>query len=112
MGILKKLLIVLSKLNFNKIKQGIKAIIKILIEKLSEIFTTALSKLIFEDETKKLIQHLGLKWQDECLKPENNKRIVHTASTLQVRRKVFQGSSEKWKKFEPFLNGVFNHFEN
>ena len=65
-----------------------------------------------EDETKKLIQHLGLKWQDECLKPENNKRIVHTASTLQVRRKVFQGSSEKWKKFEPFLNGVFNHFEN
>ena len=65
-----------------------------------------------EDETKKLIQHLGLKWQDECLKPENNKRIVHTASTLQVRRKVFQGSSENWKKFEPFLNGVFNHFEN
>ena len=65
-----------------------------------------------KDETKKLIQHLGLKWQDVCLKPENNKRAVYTASSLQVRRKVYHGSSERWKKFEPFLNGVFNHFEN
>ena len=65
-----------------------------------------------EDETKKLIQHLGLKWEQECLSPHSNKRVIHTSSNIQVRQKVYQGSSEKWKKFEPFLNGVFNHFEN
>ncbi len=65
-----------------------------------------------EDETRKLIQYLDLKWEDECLAPQNNKRIVHTASNNQVREKVYQGSSEKWKNFEPFLNGIFDNLKN
>ena len=64
-----------------------------------------------EDETKKLIQFLDLEWEDECLAPQNNKRIAHTASDMQVRQKVYSGSSEKWKKFEPFLNGIFDNFK-
>ena len=62
-----------------------------------------------EDETKKLIQFLDLEWEDECLAPQNNKRIAYTASHMQVRQKVYSGSSEKWKKFEPFLNGIFDN---
>jgi len=62
-----------------------------------------------EDETKKLIQFLDLEWEDECLEPHNNKRIPHTASNMQVRQKVYSGSSEKWKKFKPFLNGIFDN---
>jgi len=65
-----------------------------------------------EEETRKLIQYLNLEWEDECLAPQNNKRIVYTASNKQVRQKVYQGSSEKWKKFRPFLDGAFNHFED
>ena len=65
-----------------------------------------------EDETRKLIQYLGLKWEEECLAPQDNNRSVSTASSKQIRQKVYQGSSQKWKKFEPFLNGAFNHLDD
>ena len=61
-----------------------------------------------EDETKKLIQYLELNWEDACLFPQNNKRSVATASNLQVRQKVYQGSSAEWQKFAPFIKGVFS----
>ena len=61
-----------------------------------------------EDETRKLIQHIGLEWEDVCLSPHNNKRSVRTASSQQVRREIYQGSSQKWRKYEPFINGIFD----
>ena len=61
-----------------------------------------------EDETKKLVQFLGLKWEKECLSPQNNKRNVNTASVIQVRQKIYQNSSQKWKNFEPYLKGAFD----
>ena len=64
-----------------------------------------------EKETRNLIEFTGLPWEDACLSPEKNKRSVRTASTQQVRKKVYKGSSEEWKKFEPFLNGVFNELK-
>jgi len=33
----------------------------------------------------------------------NNKRTVNTASSLQVKKKMYQGSSEAWKKYEAYL---------
>jgi tetratricopeptide (TPR) repeat protein len=65
-----------------------------------------------EDETKRLIQYLGLEWEDDCLSPQNNKRNVRTASGQQVRQKVYQGSSLQWRKFEPYLDGVFDKLES
>ena len=61
-----------------------------------------------ENETRKLIKYLGLNWQQTCLSPQKNKRSVRTASQQQVRQKVYQGSSEARKKYEPFLNGAFD----
>tara|TARA_B110000003_G_C16623958_1_gene524162 strand:+ start:461 stop:2098 length:1638 start_codon:yes stop_codon:yes gene_type:complete len=60
---------------------------------------------------KKLISHLNLKWDEKCLSPENNKRSVSTASNIQIRNKIFKGSSEKWKSYKPFLKGAFNVFD-
>tara|TARA_B110000503_G_C7117021_1_gene400851 strand:+ start:65 stop:1705 length:1641 start_codon:yes stop_codon:yes gene_type:complete len=65
-----------------------------------------------ENETRKLIKYLDLEWEERCLTPQNNNRSVGTASSKQIRQKVYQGSSEKWKKFEPFLNGVFKHLND
>jgi tetratricopeptide (TPR) repeat protein len=62
-----------------------------------------------EEETRRLMQHIGLDWEDACLSPEMNKRTVHTASQQQVRKKVYQGSSQEWRKFELYLNGSFDH---
>ena len=61
-----------------------------------------------DSETRRLIKYLGLNWDEKCLLPQNNTRRVTTASNLQIRKKVFQGSSEQWKKYKPFLNGAFD----
>jgi tetratricopeptide (TPR) repeat protein len=63
-----------------------------------------------EPETRRLIEHLELDWEDACLSPQENRRSVRTASQLQVREKVYKGSSKAWRKFEPYLNGVFDEF--
>jgi len=65
-----------------------------------------------EPETKKLIQYLGIDWEDACLFPEENKRYVKTVSSMQVRKKVYKGSSEEWKKFEKYLGGAFDGLPN
>ena len=64
-----------------------------------------------ELETRLLIEYLGLDWEDACLAPQKNKRSVGTASNQQVRRKVYTGSSEAWRKYEPFLHGIFDELE-
>ena len=61
-----------------------------------------------ENETRKLIDLLGLDWEEACLSPHKNKRIIRTASQQQVRQKVYKGSSEAWRKYETYLNGAFD----
>ena len=58
-----------------------------------------------EKETHQLIDYLSLDWEDKCLFPQDNKRSVATASNIQIRKKVYQGSSQQWKKYKTFLNG-------
>ncbi len=90
-----------------------------LYENLMDFWTNTLSNRIYkldyelltvnqESETRQLIEYLGLDWDENCLSPQNNTRSVATGSNFQVRQKVYQGSSEQWKKYEPFLNGAFD----
>lgn len=64
-----------------------------------------------EDETRKLIQYLDLNWEGKCLSPQENLRSVATASNMQVREKVYRGSSQQWKKYKPFLNGALDYLD-
>jgi tetratricopeptide (TPR) repeat protein len=64
-----------------------------------------------EDEIKKLIKYLGLNWEEACLSPEENDRNVSTASNIQIRNKIFKGSSQKWKKYKPFLKGALDSLD-
>ena len=61
-----------------------------------------------ESETRHLIDYIGLTWDEKCLSPQDNERGVATASNLQVREKVYQGSSQNWKRYQPFLEGAFD----
>jgi tetratricopeptide (TPR) repeat protein len=56
-----------------------------------------------EEETRKLLQYCELDWDKNCLSFHKNKRAVKTASAVQVREKMYQGSSEAWKKYEVHL---------
>ena len=55
------------------------------------------------EETRKLLQYCELDWEDNCLNFHNNKRAVRTASATQVQNKMYQGSSEAWKRYEKYL---------
>jgi hypothetical protein len=61
-----------------------------------------------ENETRKLIKYLEIDWENSCLSPQDNKRSVKTVSQHQVRQKVYTGSSQAWKKYQPFIDGVFD----
>ena len=61
-----------------------------------------------EDETKKLLEYCELDWDENCLNFHTNTRTVKTASSLQVKEKMYQGSSEAWKKYESYLKPLIN----
>ena len=90
-----------------------------LYKNLMDFWTNTLSNRIYkldyelltvnqDSETRRLIEYMGLNWDEKCLAPQNNTRRVTTASNLQIRKKVYRGSSEEWKKYQPFLNGAFD----
>ena len=56
-----------------------------------------------EKETIDLLDYCNLKWDKNCLNFHENRRDVNTASAIQVRKKMYQGSSEVWKKYEEYL---------
>jgi tetratricopeptide (TPR) repeat protein len=51
--------------------------------------------------TRDLLAWCGLSWSDKCLDFHRSTRPVKTASANQVRRAVYQGSSEAWRRFAP-----------
>ena len=56
-----------------------------------------------EAETRRLVAFCGLNWNDACLAPERNGRVVNTASLWQARQPVYNTSVERWRRYEPWL---------
>ena len=59
-------------------------------------------------ETQKLLNYCDLDWDEDCLNFHKNTRGVVTASSSQVRQKMYQGSSDVWKKYEPYLKPLID----
>ncbi|MCI5060574.1 MAG: tetratricopeptide repeat protein [Alphaproteobacteria bacterium] len=56
-----------------------------------------------EGQARKLIDYVGLEWDEACLEPHKQKRAVLTASKAQVTKPVYQSSVQKWKRYESQL---------
>jgi hypothetical protein len=54
-------------------------------------------------ETKKILKFCNLEWDENCLNFHQSKTPVKTTSSMQVRQKMYKGSSEAWKKYEDHL---------
>jgi tetratricopeptide (TPR) repeat protein len=54
-------------------------------------------------ETRRMIDFLGLDWDDRCLQYYKNKRVAVTASSAQVQQPIYQGSVGRWKHYEKYL---------
>ncbi len=56
-----------------------------------------------ETWTRKILDFIGLEWDERCLASHETKRSVVTASAWQVRQKVYQHSVERWRNYEKFI---------
>jgi len=56
-----------------------------------------------ETETGKMLNYLGLPWDPACLTFYENKRVVRTASSTQVRRPIYSTSVDRWKPYARHL---------
>jgi tetratricopeptide (TPR) repeat protein len=55
-----------------------------------------------EPVIRRIIASCGLPWNDACLRPECNARIVKTASKWQARQPIYP-AAERWRDYEPWL---------
>jgi len=56
-----------------------------------------------EAESRRLIRHCGLEWEDGCLAFQRTNRPVLTASATQVRRGIYTSSVARWRRYERHL---------
>ena len=60
-----------------------------------------------EASARRLIDWLGLGWEDACLKFHESPRPVRTASVAQVREPVYQRSAGRFQNYAASLGGLF-----
>jgi hypothetical protein len=65
-----------------------------------------------KNETKNLLKYCDLDWSDSCLNFHTNKRAVKTASASQVRKKIYQGSSKEWSKYEEHIKPLIESLKS
>lgn len=53
-----------------------------------------------EGQSRRLIDHLGLTWDDACLRFFNKAGSVRTISRWQVRQPIYKSSVKRWKNYE------------
>jgi tetratricopeptide (TPR) repeat protein len=56
-----------------------------------------------EGWTRKMIDFLRLEWDDRCLSFHENHRTVSTASSWQVRQKIYTQSVGRWRSYKKFV---------
>ncbi len=92
-----------------------------LYEKLMEFWKERFPERIFElnyerltenqeAETRSLLEYCGLDWDENCLEFEKNMRPVQTASSVQVRKGMYRGSSGAWRRYEKHLAPLLDAF--
>jgi hypothetical protein len=64
-----------------------------------------------ERHARRLIDFLGLEWDPACLDFHKTRRVVRTASVVQVRRPVHSRSVGRWRRYETILPSLFQALE-
>jgi len=65
----------------------------------------------FETQARRLIDYVGLEWNDACLEPHKKKRAVLTASKDQVIHPIYQSSVDSWRRYEKQLRPLADALE-
>jgi len=60
-------------------------------------------------ETRKLLSFCGLEWEEACVEFHRNPSPTHTASAVQVRRRIYDTSISQWRNYERQLAPLRAH---
>ncbi|MEM9216962.1 MAG: sulfotransferase [Cyanobacteria bacterium P01_F01_bin.150] len=63
-------------------------------------------------QTAKLLDFIGLEWNDRCLQFYKSDRLVRTASITQVRQPIYSRSVDRWRNYEHELKQLSKQAEN
>jgi tetratricopeptide (TPR) repeat protein len=63
------------------------------------------AELIADQESwsRRILEFIGLPWDERCLEFYRTTRAVNTASVWQVRQKIYKRSIERWRNYEKFI---------
>ena len=64
-----------------------------------------------EGQARRLIDFLGLPWDDKCVDFHKSDRPVKTASVAQVRKPIYKTSVKRWKKYGDGLQPLIDAIE-
>lgn len=56
-----------------------------------------------EAQTRRLLDHCGLSWDERCLNFHQNQAAVATPSKNQVRQPLYRGAMGRWRHYEKYL---------
>jgi hypothetical protein len=60
-----------------------------------------------ERQIRRLLELCRLPWDERCLRPHENARPVLTSSVAQVRRPIYRGALQRWRRYEKHLAPLF-----
>ena len=61
-----------------------------------------------KQESIRLIEYIGLDWDENCLKFYESDRLIRTASITQVRQPIHNKSIYRWKEYQSHIPELFN----
>ncbi len=57
-----------------------------------------------EGQVRRILDYLGLPFEEQCLRFWETERAINTASSEQVRQPIYKGGVAFWKNYEPWLD--------
>ena len=76
----------------------------------SQLLDVPYDALVNDQEgwSRKIIDFLGLEWDQHCMNFQHTARKVETASQWQVRQGMYKTSVERWRKYETYLGPLLD----
>jgi hypothetical protein len=65
-----------------------------------------------ETESRRIVEHCGLEWEEACLAFEKNTAAVATASAVQVRERIYTTAVGRWRRYEAQLQPLRDMLES
>jgi tetratricopeptide (TPR) repeat protein len=61
-----------------------------------------------ETSIRRMLDHVGLPFDEACMSFHKSKKAVHTASVSQIRQPLYKSSTDRWRKYENHIGPLLD----